>query len=198
MNVQADSSLNELHPQLGWWKALQAQEKGQTLLEKSKLLPSLTLGYANQSITGYQTMDGISETYFSRSRRFSMVNVSLGLPLFNKVTKARVRAGQKREEAAALQAEAARASLQFGLNQSAEELRKRQQQLSLFETSGKENASRIIRNAELAYRQGEIGYLEWTVLINQATQWELGYLDAIHGYNQALIEFEFLNGKIEP
>ncbi len=198
MNEQADSSLNELHPQLGWWKALQAQEKGQTLLEKSKLLPSLTLGYANQSITGYQTMDGISETYFSRSRRFSMVNVSLGLPLFNKVTKARVRAGQKREEAAALQAEAARASLQFGLNQSAEELRKRQQQLSLFETSGKENASRIIRNAELAYRQGEIGYLEWTVLINQATQWELGYLDAIHGYNQALIEFEFLNGKIEP
>jgi cobalt-zinc-cadmium resistance protein CzcA len=143
-------------------------------------------------------MDGISETYFSRSRRFSMVNVSLGLPLFNKVTKARVRAGQKREESAALQAEAARASLQFGLNQSAEELRKRQQQLSLFETSGKENASRIIRNAELAYRQGEIGYLEWTVLINQATQWELGYLDAIHGYNQALIEFEFLNGKIEP
>jgi cobalt-zinc-cadmium resistance protein CzcA len=197
-SLVVDSSLNAQHPRLGWWKAIQAQEKGQTLMEKSKLLPSLTVGYANQSITGYQTLDGISETYFSRSRRFSLVNITLGLPLFNKVTKARIRAGQRREEAVALQAEAERVSLQYELSQSAEELRKRQQQLDLFEISGKENADRMIRNAELAYRQGEIGYLEWTVLINQATQWELGYLDAIKGYNQALIEFEFLNGKIEP
>ncbi|MGY0037532.1 TolC family protein [Pedobacter sp. NJ-S-72] len=39
-------------------------------LEKSKLMPSLNLGYSNTSIVGWQTMSSGSESYFDKGKRF--------------------------------------------------------------------------------------------------------------------------------
>lgn len=127
-----------------------------------------------------------------------MVNVSVGIPLFNKVTKARIRASRVQEEAAKLQTLAASASFTFEKKKAAEEFRKRQQQLLVHESSGLSRAALLVQHANLAFKNGEIGYLEWSVLMNQAAQLQLNYADALAGYNKALIELEYLTGKITP
>lgn len=186
------------HPQLAWWRAMEGQAGGQTSVEKSRLLPELSLGYSNQSIAGYQNLNGLNEEYFSKSRRFSAVNVSLGIPLFNKLTRSRIRASQAQEQAARLQTEAATASLDFERRQARDEYFKRQQQVQFYQSTAQGRAQLLMQHAQLAFLNGEIGYLEWSVLMNQATQLQLNYADALAGYNKSLIELEYLNGKIEP
>ena len=186
------------HPQAAWWQAMEAQAGGQTRVEQSKLFPDFKIGYANQSISGYQMLDGVNEEYFTRSKRFSSVNLSVGIPIFNKTTKAKIRASQAQEETARLQTIAAAGTLDLQKKQAWEEYRKRQYQVQFHESSGRERAALLIQHAELAFRNGEIGYLEWSVLMNQATQLQLNYADALAGYNKALIELEYLTGKITP
>src|SRR5690606_12570446 len=57
--------------------------------ERTKLLPQLTLGYSNQSIRGFQNVDGV-EKFYTGGNRFSSFNLGIDLPIFNRSTRARI------------------------------------------------------------------------------------------------------------
>ena len=79
----------------------------QTRVERVKLSPDLTLGYANQSFRGYQNIDG-TDKYFSGSNRFSSVQAGVAIPIFRGAQKARI-------EAAKLNEQVVQANYQLGL-----------------------------------------------------------------------------------
>lgn len=190
----ADST-SAAHPQLQYSRAQEEQARAQTRVERSRLSPDFTLGYSNQSIVGYQSTDGVSQTYYGAGHRFSIVNLGVGIPLFNKVTKARIRAGQVNEEVAKLTTAATEEQLRINLQQLKETFRKRQQELQYYETSGRQQATAMVQHARLAFEKGEISYMEWVLLMNNAATIHLGYADALKGYNDTLVEIEYLTGK---
>ena len=64
-----------------------------------------------------------------------------------------------------------------------------------YEKTGLQQAALIIKNASIAYKQGQISYLEWIMLMNNAVTIELSYLQAIQQYNNTLIEINYLTGN---
>jgi cobalt-zinc-cadmium resistance protein CzcA len=64
-----------------------------------------------------------------------------------------------------------------------------------YEQTGLQQAELIFNNAKLAFENGEISYLDWTLLMNNAVNIQLNYLDAIRKYNQSVIMLEYLTTK---
>ena len=60
-----------------------------------------------------------------------------------------------------------------------------------YSSTGIEQSSTIIRQAELAFTKGNIDFLQWTQLMSQAYEIRISYLDAIRNYNVAVAELEF-------
>lgn len=190
-----DSSYLQQHPILQYYEWQQKVTAQQTLVERSKLSPSLSVEYTNQSFIGYHSPDGISQEYYGNSRRFHSAGVTVGIPLFNRATNARIKAGKVNEEVTRLLTQQARKELYINWYQQVEELKKQQASIDLYESSSLDQAELIIKNASLGFQEGEIGYLEWTVLMNNAINIRVGYLDAIKKYNEIIIEIEYLGNK---
>jgi cobalt-zinc-cadmium resistance protein CzcA len=162
-------------------------------LEKSVLLPAINVGYNNSSITGYQRV-GEAEKYFDHSKRFSTVNVGLGIPIFSSGQRSRIKASgmlikQREQEMAAVQQELSTALV------NATHTYARQQQLAKnYESVLLPNATTIITGANKRLNSGESGYLEWVLLINQALEIRSGYLQVVDQLNESAFLMEKLSG----
>jgi cobalt-zinc-cadmium resistance protein CzcA len=179
-------------------KQYQLQEKvfkAETETEKSALLPDVTLGYSNMSIIGFQSPDGVSQKYYSGSDRFNVYSLSVGIPLFNKTVKARVKAGTVNQQIAELAAAVTTAQLGNRRKQAVLELGKLQNSINFYEQGGLQQADLMIKNAGISFQKGEVSYSEWSLLMNNAVAIQLSWLDAVSRYNIAVIELEYLIGK---
>lgn len=58
-----------------------------------------------------------------------------------------------------------------------------------YEGSGLNQSGEIIRAATTGYKGGEISFTELTQYLNQATDMQKNYLDALNRYNQAVIQY---------
>ncbi len=65
--------------------------------------------------------------------------------------------------------------------------------LTFYEQSGLRQAQDIISAATLAYRSGEISFAELSQFMTQAITIRQNYLDALNGYNQAVIQYNYYN-----
>lgn len=183
------------HPQLRYERSGISVAAAETAAEKSKLSPDFTLGYSNQSIIGYQSTDGITQQYYGAGKRFHLVNLSVGIPLFNSAAKARIRAAGVRQDIAKMNTAAAEKNVLTKFQQIQQEYQKQQQALQYYEQTGLQQAQLIINHAKLSFQNGEISYLEWTILMNNAVSIQLNYLESVRQYNLAIIELEYITGK---
>src|SRR5690606_14337766 len=67
--------------------------------EASRVWPDITIGYFNQTLIGFQTVDG-AERYFDSSERFQGVQVGLSVPLWFKPHGARIKAASVQQDIA--------------------------------------------------------------------------------------------------
>jgi len=190
-----DTTALQDHPLLQYRRQQEKVSAARRETDRSRLSPEITLAYSNLSIIGYQSSDGINQKYYSGSDRFHTGMITLGIPLFNKAAKSRIRAAAIEEETARINTTAAKDYLQRRLNELQQEWEKQNRSLDYYEHTGLQQAEQMIRNARLAFRNGEISYLEWTVLMNNAVSIQLGYLQAVQDYNQAVVEINYLTGK---
>ena len=192
--IRMDTSFED-HPELLVREMETEVARAETEIARSKLSPDVTLGYSNQSIIGYYSMDGINQKYFSGTDRFHVVNLTLGIPLFNRGIKSRIRAAGVAEDISRLNTSITRQRLSNQYNQLLAEFRKAADMVAYFEKAGIPQANLIIRSANLSYENGEINYIEWSQLMNNAVAIRSAYLDALAAYNQALINLEYYNQK---
>lgn len=193
--LQADTSDALQHPQVLYNKHQEKMAAAQSAVERSKLSPDFGIGYSNLSIVGFQSPDGITNKYYGWGDRFHAFNFSVGIPLFNRAAKARIKASEVNEEVMKMQTASTAYQFKKNIELLREECLKQQNNLRYYEETGLQQATLIIRNAELAFKKGEIGYVEWTLLMNQAVSIRLSYYEAVQQFNQALIELEYLTGK---
>ncbi|WP_353718482.1 CusA/CzcA family heavy metal efflux RND transporter [Dyadobacter sp. 676] len=163
----------------------------QTAVQKSAMLPEFSIGYFNQSLTGFQNT-GNGEVFYGSGKRFQGVQVGLQLPVFNSAGRARVRASEVSEQITRNRIEAVRLQLGSDLEQAMRSLETARQNLDLYEQSTLVLAGVIQNNAVMAYESGEIGYIEYGQAWNRALGIRLTWLDLLYAYNQSVIQVEYL------
>lgn len=193
--VLADTAAIINHPLIKFREQQVMLAGSQTALERNKLVPDIAAGYNNMSIVGYQSPDGVTQKYYGSGSRFNSFNVTMAIPLFSKAAKNKVKAGQLNEEVARMNVKVADQQLKSQLLQLIEELRKKQQQLNYYQQQGLAQSELIISHAKQNFEKGQISYLEWTMLMNNAVGIQLAHLDAVQQLHMINTEIEYLTGK---
>ncbi|MFZ1824577.1 MAG: TolC family protein [Chitinophagales bacterium] len=190
-NAIADTSFINNHPSL----QLLEQEKNvamvNTQLQKSKLLPDLQLAYNNMSQQGM----GADDMFYPKSERFSSVQFGVGIPLFFGAQKANIDAAKSLELISENNFQLGQQTL---LSEYESAFKKYEIQLATvkyFEETALRNADIISETATKQFENGDINYLEWTMLINNAISIQSNYIDSVNDLNQAIIHLNFLTSK---
>jgi cobalt-zinc-cadmium resistance protein CzcA len=159
-------------------------------LEKSKMLPSFNIGYNNTSVIGWQATGQNTEKYFSGSRRFSSVSAGIGIPIFSRAQRSRINAAdvliRQRKQELEVMHQQLNANLQDGIKIYFHN----GHLVESYRATMLPNASLTIAVATNKLNAGEIGYLNWVILINQAIQIRGEYLNTVQELNEAAIEIE--------
>ncbi len=174
------------HPILQSMLQQQALANASTAFEKSKLLPDLSLGYLNGSIRGV----GADEQFYS-GKRFSSVQVGVGIPLFAKAQKAKINSATLNERIAEAKMLQTKQQLTNEYQTSLTQFSKYLQTVQYLEKVGLNNAALITETANKQLAAGSINYLEWVQLINQATNVKNDYVEAVRALNESIIQLTY-------
>jgi len=160
-------------------------------LEKSRLLPDLSVGYSNSSIQG----TGADNKMYSSAHRFNAVQVGIGIPIFAKPQKAKINSARFSKLVAEGNYAVGLQALQSALQTAVSEYSKYLQTVNYFETTALKNAALITTNASQQLANGNINYLEWVQLINQGTAVKNDYTEAVRNLNEATIQLNYFSNK---
>ena len=187
-----DSSKLENNPLLKLsWQNIQIAEAKQSMT-KSKMMPDLSLGYFNQSMNGNAFESGALAT---SSDRFSGIKATVSIPLFYGSYKADIQTAKLDMQIAETRASYYGNVLQGQYNQGLQKVLKFQSSLNYYKEKAVPQADLIISNAQLSFENGAIGYVEYFQSLNQGLKIKFNYLSTLNGYNQAVVDLEYLVGQ---
>ena len=169
--------------------------------------PSIQMQRQNESIAGAElkvqrqnnkpSFDGrfFSQRLYGASNPYSGFSVSIGIPLFGRSAyRNNIKAAELEKEYQSSIVNYEIATLHGSYDQSFQELKKEEELLLFYETSGLEQAEAIIKAANLSYQGGEISFAELSQFLNQALELQRSRLEVLNQYNQAAIQLNyFLN-----
>ena len=69
------------------------------------------------------------------------------------------------------------------------------QAVKYYEDTALQNANTITKTANEQFANGDINYLEWTMLINNAVSIQSNYTDTVKELNQTIIQLNYLTSK---
>ena len=191
--VYTDTSLTDLntHPSLSILENRILLNQQNTKLEKSKLLPDVTLGYFNSSMRG----TGADDVLYGSSKRFQAVQLGIGIPIFTGSQRSKISASKINERIATFDLDAQKQELEVKFKTLVNQLRQKQESLGLYEKTVLPNARIIISTASKQFVAGDINYLNLVMLLNQSIAIESNYLDLVKSLNDIIIEINYLSSK---
>ncbi len=189
--VSRDTTVAPSHPLV---KILEKQKQislASEKLERSRLMPDLVVGYNLMSIKG----TGPDNIYYDDETRFGSVQIGVGIPLFFGAQRSKIKAARFMTTIAANSYESGVKNFKNQLVSAFRQLDVSRERLSYYQNDGFKNAGRVVEIANAQFTNGEINYLEWTMLMNNATVLRTGYADAVYELNSAIIEINYLTTK---
>ncbi|HLK96693.1 MAG TPA: TolC family protein, partial [Hymenobacter sp.] len=196
LSVPVDSALLTQNPEARVLRQQLAERQATTRAEKAQGLPTLSLGYFNQSLIGPQTIGGVGgpERYYDAGNRFQGVQAGVAVPLWLGPLRARVRGALLQEQVAAATYARQQAELAGRLDELRARLTEQQQRLAFYEQTGLPQATIIVRLSTRAFKAGEVGYAEHLLNLNRALGLRTARLQALLDHNQTVIELDYLLG----
>lgn len=178
-----DQANQEQHPIIQLSKQEIEKAKTSVRLEKSKLLPDVSIGYFNQSFKNIN------------NNRFNSFHIGMGIPIFIKAQKSKIKAEKQRilftENELALRKTEWKSGYEAALQQY-------QSQLEIVGTYQQKQlpvAEQIFKIAEQKFGIGEINYLDWVMLNDKAIQIQSDYYTAVMQLNFNIINLQYLISK---
>ena len=161
----------------------------QTKVEKSKLLPGLMIGYNLNSFKG----TGADDRLYNASPQFHSVQVGFSIPVFSQSQRARINASKITESITENQLQATSAYLQNRYKQLSESYQRNLEIVNYYESEGLKNATVVTETIQKQFTNGEINYLDFVMLFNQAISIQSNYADAVKMLNDTIIQINYLN-----
>jgi cobalt-zinc-cadmium resistance protein CzcA len=176
--------------QMGAQKVVLAEN--QQKLEKGKLQPDFNVGYNSSTIIGWQPTTQGSDSYFGSNHRFGAINLGLSIPIFSTAQKSKIAASKVQIEQNKLENIALQQQLNSNFKNLLNSYLQNKKLVMAYEKNTLPNAALLIETAGRKMTAGEITYLEWVMIINQAIQIKSEYLNYIQQLNENVIELEKL------
>ncbi len=189
--LQVQAPTTDEHPYLRYLKQNETVARKQVQLERSRLLPDINVGYYNQSIAGWQRI-GNSEQYFGTDHRFTYLQGGIGIPLLGGAQRSRLLAARVNSKIAENEKNMAAIELKNRREALTGQYKARMANLAYYRQTGLPNADIIIRTANTQFVNGDINYLQYVSLINQAIATRSAYYDAMADLNKVIIELNNL------
>lgn len=183
VDIQVSEEIIKQHPALQLLNQQIKVNEAEAALEKSKLLPDLMVGYTNQSMKNIN------------NNRFNSVQVGVGIPLFTKGQRALAKA--TKAKVAVSENEYQRKEIELK-NRLAQQISNYINQLSIvgnYEQKQLPRSETILQAAQKQMEAGEIDYLNWVILTNQAVKIKVDHIENIEKLNQIGAELNFLISK---
>lgn len=177
----ADTAQLRASPQLAFYAQNIEVSRQNLRLAHARNLPGLTVGYLNQA--------GRDNPFGNR------LQGGLTLPIYFFLNRSRTQAAEARLRAATAQRAAAGLELNSQYQQALADVRKFGASLRYFQETGLPQAATLVSTAQRLFRAGEVSYYLFAQSVNQAFQIRAEYLDAVRGYQEALIQLNYLQGQ---
>ncbi len=188
---ESDSTLLSSNPAIKFWNQQQEIARANTKLERSRLAPDITTGYNIMGMKG----TGADNLVYNSTLQFQSGQIGLGIPIFAGSQKARINAAKTNEKIAANEYEMNLQIFKKSYYTAFAQYQKFEEAVKYFESSALKNAEIITSTANLQFLNGDINYLEWVLLVNQATAIQSEYIDALKNRNLAIAELNFYINK---
>lgn len=159
--------------------------------EKAKLNPSFSIGYNNMSMYG----NGADNKFYERSARFHSGMIGVGLPIFNSAQKSVIEAQKVNQQIAENNYELGLINQKNQFSQIFGQYQKLNDEVSYYQKTGLNNSESILKTSNNQYFNGEINYLEWTLLVTQALEIQNKYVDRLKELNDKIIELNLLQNN---
>ncbi len=179
-----DTAMLHAHPAMQYLKQQQQIAIAETQEEKSKLLPDIIFGYNLMSMKG----DGADNKTYNSSPQFHSVQLGLGIPLFTSSQKAKINAAQIKEVVVANEYEINLKNFHAAYRSEIAQYHKYSEAIRYFETTALRNADIIANTANKQFINGEINYLDWVLLVNQAISIQSDYIESVKNRNTSILE----------
>jgi cobalt-zinc-cadmium resistance protein CzcA len=163
-------------------------------VEKSKLMPDISLGYSQQLLVPGFNPANIDRNY-APGTRIAGIQLGLALPIFTSAGRARIRAEQLSAQATQTRYQLSESQLRLQYQQAMELYRKYMEVAEYYNREGLKQADEQLRIADVSFNLGEIGYIEYIQNTAAAIQTKLTYLEAVNQVNQTAIQIQYLKGE---
>jgi heavy metal efflux system protein len=181
-------ALSPNHPLLEYYNQQINLANAQTLVETKKLSPEISLGYSNTSIRGI----GSDDKFYNGLYRFQSIQAGVALPLFNKSIKAKIAASKLQEKIANSNFDIEKKQIENEIQKTVAIQLKNKNTINLYNQKLLPINNTIIKTAIAQYNLGEINYIQFTTIINDALHTILKYSDAVFEANKNNIQLDYL------
>jgi cobalt-zinc-cadmium resistance protein CzcA len=158
--------------------------KAEISLEKSKKTPELIGGVYWQT---FKTNAALQESFNSVYGQFGVA-----LPLFNTSIKNRQKALEINTQIAENNLNNEKLKLQSQYQELLQEYKKHKETIGYYESQALKNVDLVTDAANKKFLNGDINYLEWVMLINQNTEIQSNYIEAVRNLNNNVVELNSL------
>lgn len=183
IDLQISQEIIRKHPELEYLNQQIAISEAEAQLERSRLLPDVLVGYTNQSMKNIN------------NNRFNTVQIGVGIPLFTKGQRALAKAAKAKVAISENQYQRKEMELKTRLSQQMNNYTSQMKIVENYEQKQLPKSETLLKAAEKQMEAGEIDYLNWVILTNQAVKTEVDYIDSIEKLNETASELNFLLSK---
>jgi heavy metal efflux system protein len=168
------------HPTLNYYNDAMKLSNQTLVLEKQKLLPDLNASVFQGTNNGTGTQS------------YSGFQVGVAIPLWFGTQKSKIAAAKT--ESNIIESESNNYKIQLASKYEAlqSDLRQYEAGIVYYETSGKRLSTETLFYANKAYQNGEINFLQYTQLLENAKTIESNYLKSLFQYNSTVLEANYL------
>lgn len=176
------------HPEFQAAEQEENVQKAITSKLKSTQSPTISVGYSNMSLRGANDNGGFN----NMGKRFQYGNVGLSIPLFSPLKKQELEAQKLNESMAHNNRELTNKKLQADYRNLMIQYHSIQKQVELLGSTSLKNADLILKTANLQFINGEINYLDYVLLVNQALAVRNQNLESLRDLNTTIINLNSL------
>ncbi len=166
-------------------------QNAKLMAEKAKLSPSFNLGLNSMTMKG----NGSDNKYYNGTQRFQSALVGVNLPVFNSAQKSVIEAQKVNQQIAENNYQLGLMNLKNQYSQNFGQFQNLNDEISYYQKTGLQNSENILKTANNQFFNGEINYLEWTLLVTQSFEIQNKYVDRLKELNDKIIE---LNALTQP
>jgi cobalt-zinc-cadmium resistance protein CzcA len=169
------------HPALLLYQSAYLQVESQTKVDRRTLLPDVNLDIFRGTNPG------------ADAQVYPGFQAGIGIPLFFGSNTAKVKAGKIQQEQILLESEAFKQKLETNSAKIRTSLEQNLQVIRYYETEGQALATQLMDQAVRSFKEGEIDFLQYVLLIENSRNITLQYLQARLDYQLNQLELIYLN-----